>query len=67
MEQDDNTSFLRKRSKKGGGGGGGGGGVAQLLAKPSSLHCGPCLVPRRLFLDENVRAKEGGKESRLTG
>ena len=26
MEQDDNTSFLRKRSKMGGGGGGGGGG-----------------------------------------
>ena len=22
-----------------------------------------CLVPRRLFLDENVRAKEGGKET----
>ena len=23
----------------------------------------PCLVPRRLSLDENVRAKEGGKET----
>ena len=22
----------------------------------------PCLVPRRLSFDENVRAKEGGKE-----
>ena len=23
----------------------------------------PCLVPRRLSFDENVRAKEGGKET----
>ena len=25
--------------------------------------CSDCLVPRRLSLDENVRAKEGGKET----
>ena len=25
----------------------------------------PCLVPRRLSFDENVRAKEGGKEKNM--
>ena len=28
-----------------------------------SNQSGVCLVPRRLSLDENVRAKEGGKET----
>ena len=27
------------------------------------LECQYCLVPRRLSFDENVRAKEGGKET----
>ena len=27
------------------------------------MQSNPCLVPRRLSLDENVRTKEGGKET----
>ena len=30
---------------------------------PSPAPIPPCLVPRRLSFDENVRAKEGGKET----
>ena len=29
----------------------------------NEMTCSPCLVPRRLSFDENVRAKEGGKET----
>ena len=35
------------------------------LGATATLCLRHCLVPRRLSFDENVRAKEGGKETRL--